>query len=422
MKLFSYQSENVNFCLKHKYVLVGDEMGLGKTVVAIDLIRRLNLPTLVICPSVLKINWQKEVKKFIDKDAIILEKEMNKHTIGIISYDMLPKNPQVWFGKKLVICDESHFLKEPSSLRTKTVHKLMEAFKPDYFLMLSGTPIKNRVYEFYSPLSLLSNCPNEENGIKLQKHFRNMQEFLEHFSFPIHKFIRGRRAISWEGIQNIDDLKKLLLGKFIRHTCEQCLDLPPLVEIYKAVSIPKDMVVDSELLVAFQEAELSKYSEFISTVKRGSAMSKTLATSLYVENIILQSENPVLIFSDHVDAVRMINKLLSKSFVGSEITGVVSMDTRQHIVEKFQKKEVQYLVCTIAAMGFGWTLTAASHVVFNDVTWVPADLDQAMKRIHRIGQEKKCFVHYLHHSDVDKMIYRTITSKRRVVECALKEK
>ena len=78
--------------------------------------------------------------------------------------------------------------------------------------------------------------------------------------------------------------------------------------------------------------------------------------------------------------------------------------------------KIDVLVCTVLAAGVGLTMTAARVVVFNDIPWVPADIQQAQKRIHRIGQDKPCMVYHVTQGDFDERIQKIVIDKAELIK------
>ncbi len=99
---YPYQQEGIEYGLAKKRLIIGDEPGLGKTLQSIGIVDTANAyPCLVICPSSLKINWQREFGKFTDKSALVLDNsvrttwpyllKMGMHHVAIVNYESLRK-------------------------------------------------------------------------------------------------------------------------------------------------------------------------------------------------------------------------------------------------------------------------------------------------------------------------------------------
>ena len=179
---YEYQREGICFGLEHKRIIIGDEPGLGKTLQSIGIVDTARAyPCLVICPSSLKINWQREFEKFTDKSALVLDNNvrttwgyllsMGVHQVAIVNYESLRKYfvwdikggkqfrlkdvvfcPQMQQFKSIII-DESHRVKDPSAQQTIFTKGL--SVGKEYRILLSGTPVVNRPEDLITQLSIL---------------------------------------------------------------------------------------------------------------------------------------------------------------------------------------------------------------------------------------------------------------------------
>lgn len=405
--IFEHQQKFVELSRKHHYLLLGDTMGLGKTLSAIAVSLDMNAErTLVVCPAFLRHNWRMEIEKFV---------EGNEGKFEVISYAQLRKAERTLNGVQHIIFDEAHYLMNMGAQRTMLAHGLVQGVRPQRLSLLTGTPIKNKVKEFYSLLRLLSYCPTKANGIDIRKEFMTATRFAQAHSHDCsYEIERGGRRIKiekYKGYKNLEQLRSYFHLKYLGRKTEQVIKLPELLERYV------------ECNYKFDDKELKNYEKFqgkieghIMAIKRGSAMAKANFTADYAKNINEQTGRPVVIFSDHVDPVNYIASKLKRA---AAITGSTSMDRRHTIVQMFQQGKLDYLVATIGAASTGITLTKASDLVFNDMSYVPADNAQASKRIHRIGQENTCRIHKICGSYIDRMIMTSLTSKQDVINKVL---
>jgi SWI/SNF-related matrix-associated actin-dependent regulator 1 of chromatin subfamily A len=153
-----------------------------------------------------------------------------------------------------------------------------------------------------------------------------------------------------------------------------------------------------------------------SSSKRLSALLKAPATAEYANELYGGNSGPLLIFTDHVEAAKLISQGVNGSNI---ITGSTPMDARQATVAAFQRGEIPALVATIGTMATGFTLTASRNVIFNDMSWTPSDNLQAEKRIHRIGQKNACVKHVMLATLTDSHIFKTLESKQKHINEAL---
>lgn len=424
-QLYEHQTKGVSFLKKAKYAMLGDEQGLGKTVQAIKAFEDCSGIVLIVCPAFLKGTWEKEIKQWSTRKMVYQVNPAKKliedqEGIYIVSYDTLHKFTLL---PRAVCFDECHYLKNMDAKRTKRAHELIWRVRPELCFLLSGTPIKNCVIEYFSPLKILSYCPTSTNGEPLLE--KSQYAFSQRYSIPSVRTIytpsgRTVEVTQYSGIRNLPRLRAVLSGKYLRRTAANTLDLPEIIdrEIYLD-DIPKGLMAKlSESFSAFSDGKVDKDKHF-STVKAEFALRKCKATINLAVNIMEQGE-PVVIFSDHREPVKEISSnLTAAGYRVGEIMGGMAPELRHTIVEGFQNGGKDVLVCTIGAASTGLTLTASSNIIFNDIPWGYTDLIQARARIHRIGQEKKCVVSYILGGEVDKMILRRILAKKKNLKEAL---
>ena len=403
-KLYPHQSEASDYALAHNYSINSMSMGTGKTLVGIDLIARTKLRTLVIAPAFLTRTWESEINKFTDLKCQIVKNskaKVNKDVIRIASYSSLKNLEEVFKEVDLVICDEIHYLKNIDAKRTQHFHEYMSNYKPYRFLGLTGTPIKNRVTEWFSLLAICGYNPENNSGQNVLKFFPTYWQFARTFCYEKKFKIKGRIVTQFEGHRNVERLRELLVGKYFRVKASEVLNLPPITR--KDIILEPDKI-DHELLAAFEERNTKK--NFMKS-KVNSAMIKVPHTVKYAKDLEDQGEGPLLIFSSHIDSAQDIAKRLKYTL----ITGKTSMESRDKLVSAFQEGLVPGLVATTGSLSVGVTLTRASNMIFNDLPWTPGDLAQAEKRIHRIGQEKHSTIHRVLWGQVDKHICKTLDKK-----------
>ena len=401
IKLFPYQLEGVEFLMSHHFALLGDQMGLGKTAQAIEVANRTELSTLVICPAFLKGTWEREIEKF----------SKNPKQFTITSYSRLKHLEKDFKKYALVICDEIHYLKNMKAQRTCHIHRYMKTNPPERFIGLSGTAIKNRVSEFYSLIKLMDYSTRNTSGINMAKIFPDFWKFSGHFSFRIKKNFGGQTVITYEGLQNVDHLKKLLKNKYLRRRTQDVLDLPPITR--KTVMVKG---ANSEILKeVWKKIKEGKDISSFSAAKKESANCKTDFTIKYAKDLLDAGEDPLIIFTDHIESAKKIAEHLGEV----AITGGTPVSRRDKMVQAFQAGKIKVLVATTGSLSVGVTLTRSRNIIFNDLPWVPGDLAQAEARIWRISQKRNCVVHAIAWGSIDAHIIETLTKKVDVINKVL---
>ena len=224
--------------------------------------------------------------------------------------------------------------------------------------------------------------------------------------------IRGRHIRKYYGHKNISGLKKLLKNKYIRRLCKDVLDLDDIVE--QQITIAQDNL-DEEWHENMVEAEKEK---IWTTTKKASAITKAIYTADFINELI--ENGPVVVFSDHRDPVDIISNTLRKAKRRVEvITGDVSMEQRHRINKLFQAGRLDAVVCTIGAASVGINLTKASQIVFNDLSASPANNAQAVKRVHRIGQNQLVKAYFMTSNKIDKDLTNILRAKIKTMREAM---
>lgn len=402
MSLYPHQTKSVEFHLTHHYSINASEMGLGKTRIALETAVAAGVDRLAVFgPAFLSRVWYAEAEPY-------------PISVTYFPYSMIHKfSARDLAGFRFWVAEESHALKNPTAKRTNAFYQLLKTCVPDRLLMLSGTPIKNRIPDIWTTLGFCGVNPHKTSGKLLTPPLNKWRAFCRYFCEVDIRSAGGRSFEKYLALKRdkVDEFKSYLKDKMIRFEAAQVLkDLPKIVDTVFPVELAE---------VAGLETEFQNYMEgrkVDATAKALSALLKAPHTAEYV-NLILESGNgPVVVFSDHIAPVELISAKIRGSKI---ITGQTPVPIRQKYVEDFQAGKIPTLVATIQSLGVGVTLTAASNVVFNDLSWTPADNEQARKRIHRIGQTRVCISHYVDGSDTDTYIRRTLREKSRATEEAL---
>ncbi|CAK7327448.1 unnamed protein product [Dovyalis caffra] len=440
-KLMPFQRDGVRFVLQHGgRALLADEMGLGKTLqaIAVTACVRDSWPVLILAPSSLRLHWASMIHEWLEIPSsdilVVLSQSSGSNRAGfnlvsssrstihldglfnIISYDVVPKlqNKLVASEFKVVIADESHFLKNAQAKRTTASLPVIK--KAQYALLLSGTPALSRPIELFKQLEAL--YPDV---------YKNVHEYG-------NRYCKGGIFGVYQGASNHEELHNLMKATvMIRRLKKDVLSELPVKrrqqEILRKVFLDlpeKGMkqinalfreleVVKGKIKACTSEEEVGslKFTEknLINKIYTDSAEAKIPGVLDYLGTVIEEGSCPSLCFQfDHNHAqVRF-----TKKKVGCiRIDGKTAAASRQALVTEFQEKDaIKAAVLSIRAAGVGLTLTAASTVIFAELSWTPGDLIQAEDRVHRIGQVSAVNIYYLLANDtVDDIIWDVVQSK-----------
>lgn len=419
----SAQARAFPYAMENPYSILALAPRLGKSRIIIEIREQLQNNCLIICPSHLILNWVKEIRKWAGPGPTItaIQKGKDIYEIcdtdyAIISYDLAKKAENFFEWADMLAIDESHHLKSMDSIRSQFIHRCIYEYGIKRVHPMTGTPIKNRVREFYSLLAIANYDPRVADSPFLSQ-FPSEIDFADHFSHRksyVIELPNGHhfKVMQWKGIKNTSELKTHLRGKYIRIRSDE-VDLPPIM--YKPILIsnsPNKQLLDA--FNAFFEGE--DKSSVGPKIKAEAALNKVPFTIKYAEDL-LQEVDSCLIYSDHV----LPAEAIAKHFGVRALTGAVPSKIRSQLADKFQAGEGRVLVATVGALKEGRDLYRANDIILNDFPWVPGDLEQVINRIRTIGKKNPCMVHEIFGSPQDEYITETLKDKMVVIEQATSE-
>lgn len=407
--LRDYQKQGVARGLQLKKFINGDMPGLGKTLQSIatvyyaEKLGEVTFPVLVLCPSALKINWLREFEMWTDKKVMILDDkvksnwhrfwEMEMADVFIVNYESLRKffvrkypkkdelktaadiemDPRIDIFKSVII-DEIHKLKNTASQRSKIALRVTRG--KNYIIGLTGTPVVNKPVDLVAQLAIISRL----------KKFGGVDGF------------KTRYCEGGSGASNLKELNYLLNQNcfFRREKHEVLKDLPAKVrqtitcEITNADEYSK---IERDFKKYLQEndfsmAEVRKklQSEVIVKITmllQIAAKGKIEAAQDYIDEV-LDSGQKIVVFCKHKIVVDELCKIYPQAV---KVTGSENETQKQNSVDMFQKNpKTNIIIGSHKAAGVGLTLTASSEVLFLELPWTFADLEQCEDRCHRMGQ------------------------------------
>jgi SNF2 family DNA or RNA helicase len=378
-------------------------MGTGKSLSALASIIQTKQKAVIVCPPFLVANWLNEITKHTTlKGSPHFLRPSPDVDVYVVSYTQLAKAEEIFKICTFWVTDESQYLKNLDAKRTQLFHSLFYRHKPEYFMMLSGTPMKNRIAETYSFLLLWAAF-----GVRpaITDKYKSFYTFCCRFT----NVVQGKYGMSYGGSKNVEELRTYIKPNSIKHEAS-VLDLPELSE----TSIVVSYAANVELERAFNEFTGSRFSAEI-TVKVQSATATAPFTGNFVADSIDSGEGPVVVFSDHKKPLDMLELELSNLRV-RRIDGTVPMVKREEYVKMFQSGQLDVLLGTYGTLSTGHNLTASNLMVLNDPPWEVASLEQAKKRSHRYGQTRPCRIVKVVGSSVTELIYKTLEAKTKVIE------
>ncbi|XP_053328064.1 SWI/SNF-related matrix-associated actin-dependent regulator of chromatin subfamily A-like protein 1 [Spea bombifrons] len=397
--LMPFQREGVNFAVSREgRLLLADDMGLGKTIQAICIAAfyRSEWPLLVVAPSSVRFTWAEAFHRWlpsVDPDSvnvIVTSRDCQSTSlINIVSFDLLGKmDKQNAPSFKVVIIDESHFLKNVKTARCKSAMPLLKSAKR--VILLSGTPAMSRPSELYTQIAAVR------------------PTFFPRFhDFGLRYCDAKQMPWGWDysGSSNLNELKLLLEESImIRRLKSEVLSQLPSKQRKMVVIAPEGISGKTKAALAAAAKEMSK--NFKSKVQEKEALlqfynrtaeAKTRSVVEYIMDLLESGREKFLVFAHHKLVLDSICEELGKKDVCFiRIDGSTASSDRQSLCHKFQFSEKSCIaVLSITAANMGLTLSSADLVVFAELFWNPGVLIQAEDRVHRIGQTSSVNIHYL---------------------------
>ncbi|MDG6938538.1 MAG: DEAD/DEAH box helicase [Nitrososphaerota archaeon] len=432
--LLPFQREGVEYALDRRRSINGDSPGCGKTMQGIAWASVTGRwPVVVGCPAHLKWNWRREVMKWAPWDAeaahVVGDKKapipMDEAKWVVCSHRMLGKAlPLLKARAASVVFDESHCFKAARSQQSKAAKDL--AWGVWDRLLLTGTAYKNRPFELLHQLVILGRL----------KEFGGWQRYVEHYCAGEKKWrwVKGAKREYWDtdGHSNLDELyRELTRICYIRRRLEDVVDqfpakMPParvevplsnyaeydrtdggFMEQVRREMFSGEWVAEAERLPDGERADAyqERWDKFwrvqnAEAIAKGARLrklagvGKVKAVVEWARNLMEETGEKLVVFAWHREVVDAI----AEAFEGSaKVSGGMPAAAKQAEVDRFQEDGAcRIIVGSLKAMGEGYTLTAARHVAFAELHFVPADMDdQGVGRLWRYGQDREVFPWWL---------------------------
>jgi superfamily II DNA or RNA helicase len=441
--LRDYQRRGLNWLARMTSSGLGcclaDDMGLGKTItlIALHLHRQTDAatagPTLVVCPTSLMGNWQREIEKFAPGTRVrrfhgprreldgLADGEFVLTTYGTMRLDA-PRLAETAWG--MVVADEAQHVKNPYSATARELRSIGARAR----VALTGTPVENNLSELWAILDWTTPGLLGRLGTFRARYARAVESgqdpaAAERLARLVRPFLLRRRK-SDPGIAP---------------------ELPPKTETDRAVSLTPEQTGLYEAVVRETLAEISGAD---SMARRGLIVK--LLTGLkqicnhpaqylkedrptiagrsgklelldeLLDTIVAEGAS-VLVFTQYVRMARLIERHLAARGLPSQfLHGGTPVAAREAMVQRFQEGEVPVFLLSLKAAGTGLNLTRAEHVVHYDRWWNPAVEAQATDRAYRIGQTRPVQVHRLiAEGTVEDRIADMLRRKRELADAVL---
>ncbi|MFZ6030204.1 MAG: DEAD/DEAH box helicase [Chloroflexota bacterium] len=441
---------------------LADDMGLGKTIQTIALLLKekensglssadvLPAPSLLICPTSVVTNWEREIQRFapalrafVHRGADRLRGEAfiqaaRAHDIILTSYPIARLDAETMQGIDWlwVILDEAQNIKNPEAKQTQAIRK----FPAEFRLALTGTPVENRLSELWSIMHFLN-----------PDYLGARTKFRKEFSIPIERYDDK------EAINRLRQLTSPFILRRVKTDPRVIQDLPEKVEtkvycnlteeqatLYEAVVqdvMRKIEAQDEEgggierrglvLSMLMQLKQICNHPvQYLHQARKDGDYTQIAERSGKLERLAELLEeigaegDRALIFTQFAEMGELLTHYLPQSLgIATQfLHGGTPAKTRDTMVKRFQEHEhaPPIFILSLKAGGTGLNLTRANHVFHFDRWWNPAVEDQATDRAFRIGQKRNVQVHkFVTTGTLEEMIDDMIESKKGLAQAVV---
>ena len=443
---FPYQREAFEAVKDLEYAAIFHEQGLGKTKIAIDLmlywLKSTSIDTvLIVTKKQLVQNWIRELRHHtLIKPALLDTDKKSNYYVFVGLARVVVTNFEVLVSEKeqfklylntrnvAIIIDESAKLKNPNANLTKTFFALAPLFKKR--VIMTGTPVANRPFDIWAQIYFLDqgkSLGTDFNEFKQQTDLSNnlsrnksLQHSFEQSVSSIYEKIKpfSVRETKSSGIIHLPD--KVYLREEVDFTPEQEALYNKILEEIKIAVVKDGEVIedDSSAIVKrlLRLVQVASNPRLVDESFQGRSAKETILDTII--NRIIQNNEKCIVWSNFIENVDYLTEKYSE-FGSVKIHGAMSISDRNRSVERFRDQEHKILFATPASAKEGLTLTEANHVIFYDRGFSLDDYLQAQDRIHRISQEKTCYIHnIILNGSIDEWIDVLLNAKQQAASLA----
>jgi SNF2 family DNA or RNA helicase len=431
--LRSYQQTGFKWLKTLNYYGLGgilaDDMGLGKTIQTIAYIvseiEEGQEPFLVVCPSSVLFNWEREFEKFApqvetkiiqgskeERIAILEEVKEENTPVLITSYPLIQRDYDLYTEQQFasIILDEAQYVKNRFTKTSRAVKQL----RSETIFALSGTPIENSLHELYSIFSIV------QPGL-----FENETDFKESSTTRIAEKVRPfvlrrlksevlddlpEKTETTEYIELSDDQKKLYQSQLavLRNEVSGYLEDDTFqnnrLEILSGMTRLRQICNDPGLVLEDYDGASSKLARLLE----------------YLEEARLNGKRVVLFsqFTKMLDIIR--EELDERGYDYHYLDGSTPKEKRFEDTSRFNRGEKDLFLISLKAGGTGLNLTGGDTVILYDSWWNPAVEDQAADRVHRFGQKKVVqVVRLITRGTIEERIHELQDQKRALLDTVI---
>ncbi|MEZ6143710.1 MAG: SNF2-related protein [Zavarzinella sp.] len=432
--LYDYQAHGAIFLACRGRSILGDDMGLGKTVqtlAAIELLARYRgiSKVLVVSPASVKYQWPGQIQQFTNRSHIVVDglKEVRQNLYHAPSFYKLVNYEQILrdfeeisqWEPDVIVLDEAQRIKNWEAKTTQIVKKLKSRFA----MVLSGTPLENRLEELYS-----------------------IVQFVDERRFgPAFQFLEDHRQYdesgNFLGYRKLDQIREKLAPIFLRRTRQEVLgELPERIDTTRTVLLDENQQVHydqqksrlAQLLARISPTQIDR-KRILTCLKHmrmicdsAHVMDSTITSSPKLEELrallpdLLESDtthHKVVLFSEFETMLQLVAGLLQELKISyAMLHGSMNGSKRKEALERFQHPDCRIFLSTDAG-GVGLNLQQADTVINLELPWNPAVLAQRIARVHRLGQRQQVrVIHFITQNTIEESVKKAIDQKQELFD------
>lgn len=426
--------------------ILADDMGLGKTLQVITLMQKIKddgmldkKHIIVVAPTGLLANWQAELNRFAPKLSVFLYHGQNRsleefnHDILLTSYGLVRSD--IDHLKKLkwaiVIIDEAQNIKNNTAAQSKAV----KAIKADVHIAMSGTPVENRLSEYWSIMDFAN-----------KGYLGTIKTFNDEYAIPIQQKGDSDCAARFRRITAPMMMRRLKTDKTIINDLpdkieqdEYAMLTPQQAALYHQVLEESMKTIEGfdeedqktlfkrqglvlQMMLALKQI-CNHPAQYLKNGDFQPALSGKTEMLLALVNAINESGEKAIIFTQFKEMGDMLQQFITEA-TGRKpmfLHGGTDIKQRKEMVDRFQNNRADRIfLLSLKAAGTGLNLTAATHVIHYDLWWNPAVEAQATDRAYRIGQKKNVMVHrFITRDTFEERINDMINNKRALADMTI---
>lgn len=426
--------------------IIADDMGLGKTLQVITLLLKMKeegaldkKKALVVVPTGLLHNWQSEVKRFAPqlatgvyhgtardlKDDECKKADIILSTYGVVRSDADKLKKQKW---QVLVIDEAQNIKNSDTAQSKAIHSILA----DCHIAMSGTPVENRLSEFWSIIDFTN-----------KGYLGSAKDFSESYAKPIQKYGDSHVAERFRKVTAPFMMRRLKTDKSIisdlpdkiernelawltpeqaalyQETVNKCMAVIESMDGEDSQTLFKRQGLILQMMLALKQI-CNHPTQYLKDNRMDATLSGKTEMLLDMLRSIIDADEKVLIFTQFREMGDLLQHFIRTALDEESMFyhGGCSLKQRQEMVDRFQNnRNDRIFILSLKAAGTGLNLTAATHVIHYDLWWNPAVEAQATDRAYRIGQHKNVQVHrFITQNTFEERIDAMIQEKKHLAD------